>query len=81
MAIVKFPFFSVWASGSIKKSITCRALGDFKFIMAKHFFGKRGIIGGQKYYCDLFKWRAYREKIIYENLSDLQELTKIIPPI
>lgn len=33
MVMLKQPFFSGWASGSLYKTITCRAMGNQKFCM------------------------------------------------
>ena len=71
MAIVRNPFFSVWASGSIGKQLTCQADNKFNFVMRKHPPLRRKIIGGQAIVCKIFKWRAKRMNILMKHKNDI----------
>ena len=72
MAVVTIPFHSIWASGSIGKSLTCKDLHNLNFVMAHHVSRRRKLEGGTKIWAEEFKRRIARYKLFEEYLDKVE---------
>lgn len=77
MAIVINPFHSVWASGSIGDTLTCKYQPNKKFVMSIHCnpWGKIGAI--QKIWANEFKRKIALSRLMTENLDLAQRIIDI----
>ncbi len=74
MAIVGKPFFSLWASGSVGKTLTCKYQPSKKFVMAGFCnpWGKLGAI--QRIWANEFKRKMALSKLMTENVDIAQKI-------
>lgn len=61
MVVVRDPFCSVWASGTVGKTLTCRAMGGPFFVMAKYISQRK-----RKSPRQLEQQRIFQRKIIID---------------
>lgn len=77
MAIVRNPFCSMWASGSIAESITCKAMKGNRFVIGKHCnpWGKIGEI--QKIWKNEFVRKASLSRLAKANIDLIQKIVDV----
>lgn len=95
MVRVKSPFFSAWASGTVGKLITCRAMFNQRFCMHKHRhtqhrrspaqmevqkIGKRKV-RLEKWYWRVAEWRSARLNMNRLGLTILGSTEGLIRPM
>lgn len=76
MAILQNPFFSVWASGSLGKSLTVKAYPHLKFVMYKHIPLHRELNALQRLWANEFTRRAKLIKLYQNNLDLAVEMSE-----
>lgn len=82
MALVKFPFMSIWCSGSMNKCITCKPLSNGRFCIGKYSKFNFVLKEPQKKWSEEFTRRALLMKLYLDNIDEAVEpetITDIIP--
>jgi len=72
MAVVTLPFHSIWASGSIGKSLTCKDLHNLNFVMAHHIPRRRKLAGGTKIWAEEFTRKMARWQMFSKHLDKVE---------